>query len=394
MERLIGEWQGEGVTIRYDRSTGVWMFIAIHDRTLGAALGGCRLKVYPEPRDGLREALRLAEFATMRWAAIGLPFGGGIAALAATRPLTAAAREEAMIRFGDLVESLGGAYTTGVDLGTTPADMDVVGRRTSHVFGRSPGHGGVGDVGRYTALGVFSGIRAAAESTFGSADLTERSVLVQGLGAVGMPLARKLARAGARVLITDALPGRVERLASEIGAEALPPEQVYDTPCDIFSPCAIGGVLNVRSIPRLQCRIVAGAASNQLGEEADDERLSERGIVYVPDFVLNAGRAIAHSTIEVLGGSPAQAEAKVRAIGETVARILGDAVRAGVTPPQQAVDDANRVIRQLRERRRLSDYTAPGMPQRKTVTVVSDRPWPLGPARRVADVRRGWGGST
>ncbi|HEX7050537.1 MAG TPA: Glu/Leu/Phe/Val dehydrogenase dimerization domain-containing protein [Longimicrobiales bacterium] len=344
MEQLLRDWNGESVVIRYDRPTDAWIFIAIHDRTLGMAMGGCRLKIYPSARDGLRDALRLAEGMTFKWAAIDFPFGGGKAVLAPARPLGPEEREGLLLRFGDLVESLGGAYGTGVDLGTAPVDMDVVGRRTSRVFGRSPEHGGAGDPGIYTALGVLAGIRAACAAVFDSTSLEGRRVLVQGVGGVGAPLARGLAEAGARVLVTDALPQRAIDVAGEVGAEVVAPESAYETACDIFSPCAIGGVLNARSIPRLRCRIVAGSANNQLEEEADAVRLHERGILYAPDFVVNAGGAIAHGALEMLGWSRDRVEARVKAIGETLAEIFADAERRAESPLPGAISRAERVL--------------------------------------------------
>lgn len=349
MERLLHDWDGESVTIRYDRATGIWMFVAVHDRTLGMALGGCRLKIYPEPRDGLRDALRLAQGMTLKWAAIDFAFGGGKAVLAAPRPLEGRAREEAMLRFGELVDSLGGSFATGVDLGTTPADMDIVARSTARVFGRTPENGGAGDPGPYTALGVFAAIRTVCDSVFGSPELEGRSVLVQGVGTVGAPLARRLAESGARVLVTDALPHRAERMADELGAEVVPPEAVYDTRCDIFAPCAIGGVLNARSIPRLQCRAVVGGANNQLEEEGDALRLHERGILYAPDFVVNAGGAIAYGTLEVLRWNGERTEVRITQIGETLAEILSDAERRGVTPLEEAKHRAERALGRAQE---------------------------------------------
>lgn len=254
-----------------------------------------------------------------------------------------------MLRLGELVDSLGGSYGTGVDLGTTPADMDIVARRTRRVFGRTAENGGAGDPGPYTALGVYSAIRTGARTVFGTEDLEGKSVLVQGVGAVGEPLALLLARAGARVLVTDAIPNRAQQVAAAVGAEVVPPEETYDTPCDILAPCAIGGILNARSIPRLQCRIVAGGANNQLEEEADAERLRERGILYAPDFVINAGGAIAYGTIEVLRWSTAQTEARIMQIGDTLAKIITDAEREGETTLAQAKKRAERALRRGRE---------------------------------------------
>ncbi|MBI4545762.1 MAG: hypothetical protein HY703_11245 [Gemmatimonadetes bacterium] len=344
MEELIRAWDGESVVVRYDRPSGAWIFIALHDRSLGMAMGGCRMKVYGSPSEALRDALRLAQGMTLKWAAINFPFGGGKAVLAIPGPLGQEEREGLLLRFGEMVESLGGAYGTGVDLGTTPADMGIVGRRTSRVFGRYPEEGGAGDPGPWTALGVFAGLGAACDRAFGTAGLEGHSVLVQGVGDVGAPLARRLAEAGVRLLLSDALPDRAAGLARELGAEVVAPEVAYDTPCDVFAPCAIGGILNARSIPRLRCRVVAGSANNQLEDAGDAERLHERGILYAPDFVINAGGAIAHGALEVLGWSREQVEARVLQIGSALGEILDDAARHGESPLHEAVRRAERVL--------------------------------------------------
>ncbi|MFW6079472.1 MAG: Glu/Leu/Phe/Val dehydrogenase dimerization domain-containing protein [Gemmatimonadota bacterium] len=349
MEELLRAWDGEKVVIRYDRETGAWIFIALHDRTLGKASGGCRMKVYEEPREGLRDALRLARGMTLKWAAIEFPFGGGKTVIALPRPLEPEPRRELLLRTGDLIESLGGTYATGEDMGTTPADMDLMAERTAHVFGRTPENGGSGDPGRWTALGVFVSIRAACERVFdGERPLVGRSVLVQGVGSVGEPLARRLAEADATVLVSDALPDRARMVAGELGGEVVAPQDVYDTECDVFAPCAVGGVLNARSIPRLRCRVVAGSANNQLETEADDERLRERGVLYSPDFVVNVGGAIALSGFEVLGWDEERVEARIRGIGETLGRILDDASARGDTPLAEARRRAERVLEEAR----------------------------------------------
>lgn len=351
MESLLREWDGESTVVRYDRATDSWIFIAIHSRTLGMAAGGCRMNVYPGAREGLADALRLARGMTMKWAALDFPFGGGKAVLAVPGPLEGEARESLLLTVGDVLESLGGAYGTGVDLGTRPVDMDVVGRRTDHVFGRSPERGGAGDPGPWTALGVFASIRAACERAFDSSQLAGRTVLIQGAGNVGAPLARLLADAGAELLITDALPRRAEAVAAEVGARNIAPETVYDMSCDVFAPCAIGGVLNGRSIPRLRCRVVAGSANNQLEAESDAEELHRRGILYAPDFVANAGGAIAHGALEVLGWTPAQVEARVLELGETLGLMLDDALRADESPLHQAHRAAQRVLERAKSRK-------------------------------------------
>jgi leucine dehydrogenase len=348
MERLISEWDGEYVAVRYDPQTGSWIFIAIHDRTLGMAMGGCRLNIYSSPREGLRDALRLSKGMTLKWAAIDFPFGGGKAVLAVPRPLEAEARQGLLTRFGELVESLGGSYGTGVDLGTSPGDMDVVAARTQRVFGRTADHGGAGDPGPWTALGVYAGVIATCEHVWGAPSVTGRRVLVQGVGGVGRPLARRLHEDGAQLLLTDAIIMRAEALAQELDATVVEPEATYDTPCDIFAPCAIGGILNERSIPRLGCRVVSGSANNQLERDADADLLHERGILYAPDFVINAGGAIAHGALEVLQWTPTQAAERVRRVGDTLSEILAEARNRNESPLHEAIRRAQRVLASAR----------------------------------------------
>ena len=325
LQEQIESWEGECVVVRHDTPTGTWIFIAVHDRSLGMAMGGCRMRVYPDIVDGLRDAQRLAGGMTLKWAGIEFPLGGGKAVLAIPRPLDGGEREGLLLRFGDLVEGLGGMYGTGVDLGTTPSDMEIVGRRTSRVAGRPPEAGGAGDPGPWTALGVYEGMRSAAAHVLGSSDLRGRTVLVQGVGGVGRPLVDLLTGAGARVLVSDVDDRRARELGGEAGVEAVPADAAYDADCDIFAPCAVGGVLNEQTVPRLRCRIVAGSANNQLEGDVDAERLARRGILYIPDFIINAGGAVAHGILEFLHGTETEVEPRVRRIGQTVADLLAEA---------------------------------------------------------------------
>jgi leucine dehydrogenase len=347
---LIRTWDGEFVVTAYDPPSGAWIFIAIHDRTLGMSLGGCRLSIYPTAAEGLRDAMRLSKGMTLKWAAIDFPFGGGKSVLAAPRPLSASAREGLLLRLGDVIQSLNGLYGVGVDLGTTPDDMTVIARRTRWVFGR-PSETGQGDPGPFTAQGVHAGIRAACRHAFGDATVTGRTILVQGLGGVGRPLARRLAADGADLLLSDALPDRANALATELHARVVPPERVYGTECDIFAPCAIGGVLNERSISQLRCRVAAGSANNQLEKDSDAERLHEKGILYAPDFVINAGGAIAHGSLEVLGWSEEQARQRVERIYDTLDEILNEAAKRNESPLLEAVRRADRNLRDGRSAR-------------------------------------------
>jgi leucine dehydrogenase len=360
MEELIRNWDGERVVVRYDAMAGAWMFVAVHDQTLGMALGGCRFKMYTEPREALRDALRLARGMTYKWAAVELPFGGGKAVIAPTHPLDADEREHLLLRFGEMLHSLGGMYGTGIDLGTSPQDMNVIGRRAEWVFGRTPDQGGSGDPGPWTAKGVHAGLRAACEHVFGDISPAGRAVLVQGVGGVGAPLARRLAADGARIMISDALPARATALAAELGADIVKPEAVYSTPCDVFAPCAIGGIINQRSIAKLQCRIVAGSANNQLERDADADALHARGILYVPDFVINAGGAIAHASLELLRWTEQETSARVQRIQATVAEILEQAAGAGESPLNEATRRAERVLANARaaKQREVADERA------------------------------------
>lgn len=343
LDKLIETWTGESVVVHYDRPTATWMFIAIHNTTLGPAMGGCRLRQYDEPAEGLRDAMRLAEGMTYKWASIDFPLGGGKSVLAVSRALAPDERETLFERFGQLVASLRGAYACGPDLGTTPSDMAVIGRRTRHVHGVAV-DGQTIDPGPYTALGVFSGMRAALGRVFGARDPSRRTVLIQGVGDVGAPLARFLAEAGARLLLSDTEGNRVQRLATELRAEVVAADAVDATPCDVYAPCAVGATLNVASIPRLACRIVAGSANNQLAEPADAERLHTRTILYAPDYVINAGGATA---LPLLGEGQATPEAvreRVRGFEGVLDEIFAEAAERDESPFHAAQRRAERVL--------------------------------------------------
>jgi leucine dehydrogenase len=325
LEDLIGAWDGEEVVVRFDRPTGSWMFVCIHSTARGPAGGGTRMKTYAEPSDALADAMRLAGAMTLKMAAVDMPFGGAKAVLAVPEPVDGDARRGLLLRYADLVASLRGTFHTGPDVNTTVADMDVIGERCQYVFCRSEERGGSGNPGPYTARGVFHGIRASVRHVFGTDALEGRSVLVQGLGSVGAPLAAELVAAGARVLVSDVVPKRVA------GAVVVPPEEVVGAECDVYAPCALGGTLNAETIPRLRCRIVAGSANNQLAEPADAERLREAGILYAPDFVINAGGVLNSLGAEHLGWTREQIEERLAGIGSTLEAIYARADAEGIS---------------------------------------------------------------
>jgi leucine dehydrogenase len=325
LEDLIRAWDGEEVVVRFDEPTGSWIFVCIHSTARGPAGGGTRMKTYAEPSDALADAMRLASAMTLKMAAVDMPFGGAKAVLAVPELVDGDRRRGLLLRYADLVASLRGTFHTGPDVNTTVADMDVIGERCPYVFCRSEEHGGSGNPGPYTARGVFHGIRASVRHVFGTDSLEGRVVLVQVLGSVGGPLAEELAAAGARVLVSDVVPKRVA------GTELVPAEEAIGTECDVYAPCALGGTLNAATIPRLRCRIVAGSANNQLAEPADAERIREAGILYAPDFVINAGGVLNSLGAEHLGWTREQIEERLAGIGGTLEEIYAKADAEAIT---------------------------------------------------------------
>lgn len=348
-EALLRDWDGEEVAVRYDARSDAWIFVCVHSTVLGPASGGTRLKPYASPHDALRDGLRLSEAMTAKNAAAGLPLGGGKAVLAVPEIPEGGARRALLLRYADLVEALHGTYWTACDMNTSPHDMDVIGERCSSVFGRTVANGGSGTSAPATADGVFEGMRAAAEFAFGTGGLAGATVAVQGVGAVGRLLAARLREAGSSLILSDLDEGRAKELAAELGAEVVAPDEAVATPCDVFSPCATGGVLTAETIPKLRCRVIAGAANNQLGEPEDAERFAERGIVYAPDYVVNAGGIIHLASLEMLGEDEARRDERVRGIAESVAELLKVAEAEGISTAAAA----DRVVRKrLEEGRR------------------------------------------
>jgi leucine dehydrogenase len=334
-EDLLRAWGGEEVVVRFDAPSGTWMFVCVHSTVLGPAAGGTRMKTYAEPDDALRDGLRLAEAMTSKDAVAGLPLGGGKGVLAVPEIPQGAPRRELLLRYGDFVESLHGTYWTACDMNTAPPDMDVIAERCGSVFARTAEHGGSGTSAPATADGVFAGIRASVAHAFGSEDLGDHTVVVQGVGAVGGLLARRLHDAGARTTLTDVDEVRAKELAAEIGAEVVSPDGAIDVECDVLSPCATGGILSAESIPRLRCRIVAGAANNQLATADLADELHRRGILYAPDYVINAGGVISVYG-ELRGWDPARSREKAEEIHDTLRSVFRRAREKGTTPAAAA----------------------------------------------------------
>jgi leucine dehydrogenase len=348
-EHLLAGWDGEHAVVRNDAESGAWMFVCVHSTVLGPAAGGTRLRVYPTPADGLADAMRLSGAMTRKMAGAGMPHGGGKAVLAVPELPAGEPRRQLLRRYGELVASLGGSYCTAGDMNISPADLDVVAETCPWVYGTT-GRGG--NSGRGTARGALHAIRAAVEHVFGSPELAGRSVLVQGAGSVGAVLARELVEADARVLVSDVDESR----AAATGCETVPPEAVLVTEVDVYSPCAIGGVLDAESIPRLACRAIAGCANNQLADPEATELLQERGILYAPDYIVSAGGIIQLIGLEDEGWDETQLEERLAGIGDTLRTLYAEADGAGITP-EEAADRL--VRRRLDEARAASRQSTP-----------------------------------
>ena len=348
MTELLRGWDGMGVIVRFDRPTGAWIFIAIHDTTLGPASGGCRIKAYSAPAKGLEDALRLAEGMTYKWASIGFNYGGGKSVLAIPGPIEGEERVGLFRRFGHLLASLRGTYFTGQDMGTTTGDIGVIASMCDYAMGAPTDGSALADPGPFTALGVFEGIRAALRATGGDGSLTGTSVLIQGGGDVGRPLAGLVAEAGGEVLISDLDGARAATLAADRGGRVIAAEDVYGTACDVYAPCAVGATVNAETIPRLACRIVAGSANNQLAVPEDADRLHARGILYTPDYVINAGGAMAFGLMTQGIRAPDAISERVKVIGRSLDEIFTDAGRDDVSPLEAAASRVGRVLARAR----------------------------------------------
>ena len=313
---------------------GLRAVIAIPSTVLGPGLGGTRMWPYASVDEAVVDVLRLSRGMTYKAAAAGINLGGGKAVILGDPKRD---KSEALMRaFGRFVDSLGGSYITAEDVGTDTRDMDQVAVETRWVTGVSPEHGGAGDPSPVTAFGVLQGIRASAERLWGSPTLAGRSVAIQGLGSVGGYLAGYLREEGAKVFGCD-IDAEATARAAETGVEIVPPEQIYEVACDVFAPCALGAILNDRTIPLLKAKAVAGGANNQLAEpERHGHELAARGILYAPDFVINAGGLI-HVYNEFIGYNAERAKRMARGIFDNVLRAYAIAERDGI-PPSEAGD--------------------------------------------------------
>lgn len=342
MESLMQSWDGEFVVSRHDAPTGAWIFISVHSTRRGPAGGGTRMKVYERPADALLDGQKLAASMTRKFAVAGMPYGGAKAVICLPKDFDAAGRDDLLRRYGELVRNLGGIYFTGPDVGTSSADMDLLSDIAGAlVFGKSPAKGGLSDSGAITAAGVFAGCEVVAEQLFGSLSLQGRSVVVQGAGNVGGPLVRRLLAAGAMVSASDVNTAALDALGKHDSLKILRTEEVLKTPCDIFAPCALGGVLNEQTAASLPCKGISGAANNQLASEEAGNILQQRGVLYAPDFVVNLGGAMGLVSIETKGWAVPKAEQAVMdRVRVALREVFAIAAKQGCTTNQAAEEFA------------------------------------------------------
>lgn len=320
----------ERVAYAEDPAAGYRGIVAVHSTALGPAVGGTRLWRYAHRDEALEDALRLARGMTYKNAVAGLDAGGGKAVVLA--PEHVVDRRALFRAHGRFVAVFEGRFTTGEDVGTGPEDMGWVHEETPHVGGLAHR---LGDPSPHTARGVLRAMQAAVAHRHGSAALAGRTVAVQGCGNVGRHLALLLRDAGARLVVADVDAARAERVAAECGARMVAPEEICSEPADVFAPCALGGVLNDRTIPHLAARIVCGGANNQLLEPRHGRVLVERGVLYAPDYVANAGGVIA-GVGDLRGEDPARSAARVEGIYDTMLAVLRSAEERGITPAEAA----------------------------------------------------------
>ena len=319
----------ERVVEAIDEAAGYHGIIAIHSTRLGPAVGGTRVWPYASVDEALTDALRLSRGMSYKAAVAGLPFGGGKSVIIGeSRTLN---REAIFRAHGRFIHHFNGQYITGEDVGTTPADMELVRKETPYAAGLAHRSG---DPSPFTAHGVFRAMQAAAIYRWESGSLRGRAVAIQGCGSVGYNLARELHRAGATLVVTDIDPARAMRVAAELGATQVAPDEIFDAESEIFAPCALGAVLNDQTISRLHAEIICGAANNQLAEDRHSRAIEGRGILYVPDYVANAGGLI--NGARELGRAAVDANAAIEAIYDTTLQILKMASEAKITPAQAA----------------------------------------------------------
>jgi len=338
MDGIFGymqKYKHENLFLCQDEKWDFKAVIAVHSTILGPAAGGTRMWQYDSEMAAVEDALRLSRGMTYKYAAAGVNMGGGKAVLIADPKRKD--REVLFRTLGKFIDRLGGKFYTGEDVGTTLEDMEYIHMETPYVITLPQYLGGVGPISPLTAFGVIQGMRACAQAVFGSDDLQGMTVAVQGVGSVGSSLVEQLIQIRARVVVADIDAEKVNALADRFAVEKASPEEIYDVACEIFAPCALGAIINDETLPRLRCRIVCGAANNQLAEERHGDALAQMGILYGPDYIVNAGGAIYDGDRLIGGVNLERGRQKVARIYQTTERVILLAKSRGI-PTYRAAD--------------------------------------------------------
>lgn len=339
-----------------DKQSGLKAIIAIHDTTLGPALGGTRMWTYESEEEAIEDALRLAKGMTYKNAAAGLNLGGGKTVIIGDPRKD---KNEAMFRaFGRFIQGLNGRYITAEDVGTTVYDMDLIHQETNFVTGISPEYGSSGNPSPVTAYGVYKGMKASAKEAFGTDSLEGKKVAIQGVGNVAFKLCEYLNEEGTELIVTDINEDAVKRAVDAFGAKAVDPDDIYDADMDIYAPCALGATLNDDTLPRLKARVIAGSANNQLKDTRHGDILHEKGIVYAPDYVINCGGVI-NVADELIGYNRERAMKRVETIYDSLLRVFEISKRDSIPSYVAADRMAEERIRNLRKSR--SQYLRNGI---------------------------------
>ncbi|MUF99622.1 Glu/Leu/Phe/Val dehydrogenase [Bacillus tequilensis] len=332
--KYMEKYDYEQLVFCQDEQSGLKAIIAIHDTTLGPALGGTRMWTYENEEAAIEDALRLARGMTYKNAAAGLNLGGGKTVIIGDPRKD---KNEEMFRaFGRYIQGLNGRYITAEDVGTTVEDMDIIHDETDYVTGISPAFGSSGNPSPVTAYGVYRGMKAAAKAAFGTDSLEGKTIAVQGVGNVAYNLCRHLHEEGANLIVTDINKQSVQRAVEDFGARAVDPDDIYSQDCDIYAPCALGATINDDTIKQLKAKVIAGAANNQLKETRHGDQIHEMGVVYAPDYVINAGGVI-NVADELYGYNAERALKKVEGIYGNIERVLEISQRDGI-PAYLAAD--------------------------------------------------------
>jgi len=329
------KYRHENLFLCQDDKADLMAVIAIHSTVLGPAMGGTRVLNYESELDAIEDALRLSLGMTYKYAAAGMNYGGAKAVV-----MTDPKRKDREILFrtlGKFINRLGGKFRTGEDVGTTLEDMEYLYMETPYVNTLPEYLGGVGEISPLTAFGVIQGMKACANANFGSDDLKGKIIALQGVGSVGSSMVEQLCDMGASLIITDVNKSAVDNLVKKFKVQKVAPEKIYSVECDIFSPCALGAILNDETIPKLKCKIVCGAANNQLKEARHGDLLTENGILYAPDYVVNAGGAIYDADRLIGEFNAKRGKAKVARIYQNTEKVINIAKSRGI-PTYKAAD--------------------------------------------------------